>query len=233
MVKIKRSKSILGTVHKQTIAEFPLLTEKVKKEGKGYFLDFEHILQKGAIKLLIYWLYRRSLPETSPDDPKDSDLADLAPLIELYFWAETCEIVELARTLMRRLELLLSGDKAWLYAEDADQIYDETENGHPLRSLAANFYVAKSYLHSFEDHMKDLNDVWSVDFVRDCYREVLSRLRAAEGVIEAHSECAFNHAPVTEDSNPAPAEPMGVVKEEPKESIEQSASSSCKKRKLA
>ena len=174
----------VASVHKSLIDEFPKLKGEHGGTPDNASFEMRGICEEMA-QLLVFWLYRRSLPEIGPDlDDAEKYDGGHTPLIDLYLMAEIWDMPEFREAVMSRIDKLLSRVKTWFDSEEVAFIYKQTTFGHPLRQYAVRKFLEYSERSwpelSFEHFVMGEYAEECSHFVDDCCSEVVSRLHAAE-----------------------------------------------------
>ena len=180
----------LGSVHEKLIAEFPRLSAKITPADQGSeegLRSFKCLNltnnTKGMAQLLVFWLYRRTLPVIGQCDRDAIDL-DYKPILKLYLMAEDCRMIEFKEAIMARIKDITDRQEHFLRPCDIDLIYNKTHGKHPLRRLAVNNMIEYSNPLTPTNELVEKSGSINVTFLNDCWNEFKSRLEAANRATE-------------------------------------------------
>lgn len=153
-------------------------------------------LDERTFELFEHWLRNKTLDELNQDEEEEEAKATMLEYLDLYFEATEWGIQDLWNVIMDRFRGRNKCEDGYFPCFLIKKIYDNTEEGAPLRRYMVDGFVFKSdgwapdhLAECFNRHCRKGNH----DFLLDCYKAALALARA--DVVDADFHVEFGESP--------------------------------------
>lgn len=129
-----------------------------------------------TFELFEHWLDKKTLDELDPDDEQEAKHRMLEYL-ELYFEVDEWEIPDLQNDIMDRFRGRQTCEDGYFPAFLISKIYENTEEGAPLRRYIVNSFLYKSadwFSNQLDPIFEHQVEKGNTAFLLDCYKAALA-----------------------------------------------------------